>query len=148
MLDDLSYVPALASAVYTGYDIIRNGSVIAENVSPDCRYTDETNNGKNDTYRVCPVYVLDGISKRGLPSNEAVPGICDDSEVQRSNVKVIGGEGHIVIMNAMGKHLEVFTADGILICDRVCGRDEISLPMSKGVTLVSLDGVVRKVMVK
>lgn len=148
LLDEVSFVPALASAVYTGYDIIRNGGVIAENVSPDCKYTDTTNNGKTDVYRVCPVYVLDGVTKRGLPSNEAVPGISGVSGVDSSKVKVIGAEGRIIILNAMGKHLEVFTANGIVICDTECKSDEISLPVASGVNLVSVDGDVRKVMVK
>ncbi|MBD5292918.1 MAG: hypothetical protein HDS23_06710 [Bacteroides sp.] len=148
LLDELSYVPALAKAVYTGYDIIRNGDVIAENVSPDCKYTDTNSNGKTDVYRVCPVYVLDGVTKRGLPSNEAVPGISGVSGVDSSKVKVIAAEGRIIVLNAMGRHLEVFTANGTVICDTECESDEISLPVASGVNLVSVDGDVRKVMVK
>ncbi|MBD5356972.1 MAG: hypothetical protein HDR88_08235 [Bacteroides sp.] len=147
-LDDITYTPALANAVYTGYDIVRNGAVIAENVAPNCTYTDEENNAASDIYRVRPVYILDGNTERGLLSNEASAALSSISGVDSSDIKVFATEGQVVILNAMGKHIELLTPDGMVITGTQCDTDELSLPVSPGIILVRVDGKIWKVMVK
>lgn len=147
-IDDITYTPALANALYTGYDILRNGALIAENVAPECAYTDEENKGTDDLYRVRPVYMLDGNTEHGLLSNEACADQSGISGVYSSDIKVFATKGHVAILNAMDRQVEILTPDGMVIFSGKTGSDEALLAAPSGIVLVKIDGILRKVMVK
>ena len=84
LLDDIHYLPAAESPVLEGYDIYRNGMLIAENVNAPGSYTDGYKPEKATYYNIKPVVRHNGVSTRGLISNTAYVGLSAIVEVEES----------------------------------------------------------------
>ena len=83
MLDDIRYVPAAESPVLEGYDIYRDGAIIAENVKAPGSYTDAfKTDGRNTYYNIKPVVRRNGALTRGLISNTAYVGQSGITEIE------------------------------------------------------------------
>jgi hypothetical protein len=67
-------------------------------------------------------------------SNDPVEGVTSD-------VKVIGGDGVVAILNAAGKSVVITNALGQKLANIVAGSDNVSVPVaSSGIVFVSVDG--------
>ena len=84
LLDDIHYVPAAESPVLEGYDIYRNGMLIAENVNAPGSYADGYKPENATYYNIKPVVRSNGVSTRGLISNTAYVGLSAIVEVEES----------------------------------------------------------------
>lgn len=82
MLDDIHYVPAAESPVLEGYDIYRDGSLIAENVKAPGSYSDSFKAEHSTYYNIKPVVRHNGALTRGLISNTAYVGQSGITEIE------------------------------------------------------------------
>lgn len=82
MLDDIRYVPAAESPVLEGYDIYRDGSLIAENVKAPGSYSDSFKAEHSTCYNIKPVVRHNGALTRGLISNTAYVGQSGITEIE------------------------------------------------------------------
>lgn len=82
LLDDIKYVPAAESPVLEGYDIYRNGNLIAENVKAPGSYSDAFKADHATYYNIKPVVRRNGALTRGLISNTAYVGQSGVTEIE------------------------------------------------------------------
>ncbi|MGM9844881.1 MAG: choice-of-anchor J domain-containing protein [Muribaculaceae bacterium] len=137
MIDDLEFTPATADAVITGYDIVRNGATIQENVASDCAYTDAAGEGKT-LYRVCPVYTLNGETMRGYLSNVASVATSGVDGVIVGKCRVYGEKGQIVILGAAGQTARIYSIDGKIISNMNITNERESVSVPTGVYLTQI----------
>lgn len=147
-IDDISFTPALANAEFIGYDVFRNGELLAENVASDCRYTDSTARGEDDIYRVSPVYRLDGKTLRGLQSNLAGLSISGVEVIPGFGAEISGGIGEVVIRNAEGQIVRLIDIDGRILSEIDMASDEVHMPCEAGIVFVGIGNRFQKVLVK
>lgn len=73
LVDDIEYVPAAESPVLEGFDIYRDGAVIAEATKVRGSWTDPAKpDSKTVSYNIVPVVSRNGVITRGMMSNTAV----------------------------------------------------------------------------
>lgn len=74
-------------------------------------------------------------------SIENAPAPVANEEIEAPNtVKVIGGVGEFSIRNAHGKKITVSNILGQTIATRVVSSDYVTVPTTRGVVIVSVDG--------
>ena len=147
VLDNIEYVPAEESPVLSGYDIYRNGALIAEAAPVRGSYTDNYDRAaKPVQYNVKPVISRHGVLSRGFMSNTA---LLAESGVQDINAdsNVFGADGYIVVTGKSGTTVDVYRMDGIRIASISCAADFERIPAESGIYLVKIDGRTYKVIV-
>lgn len=87
LLDDISYVPAENSPVIEGYDIYRDGYLLAENmkaalVEGTSTYLDVFSPELTTRYNIKPVIKRNGVTTRGMDSNTAYVSLTGIDEVE------------------------------------------------------------------
>lgn len=147
MVDDLEFTPISADAVFTGYDILRNGDTIKENTAKDCTFTDSE--GDNQAaYRVQPVYILEGETLRGYLSNEASVSASGVEKASADQCAAYGEHRHIVVRGAMGQIVRIYSVDGKMIEALGVDNNIESIPMPSGIYLVEIAHKAIKVVVR
>ena len=71
LLDDINYVPVNSIGTLAGYDIYRNGSLIAKKQPVGGCYTDTHTGVEGDEYYIIPVILRNGTEATGTMSNTA-----------------------------------------------------------------------------
>lgn len=87
LLDDISYEPAEDSPVIEGYDIYRDGFLVAENMKAsdtdgDASYFDVFKPVESTRYNIKPVIKKNGVITRGMESNTAYVTLTGIDEVE------------------------------------------------------------------
>ncbi|MGM9815600.1 MAG: choice-of-anchor J domain-containing protein [Lepagella sp.] len=146
MIDDIEFTPATADAIFTGYDILRNGNQILENVDADCSMTDMEGD-YDDLYRVRPVFTLEGETLRGFLSNTASAQSSEVAGISADRCHVYGKKQQIVVNGAVGLKASIYTVDGIALKRVDVVNDIEYIDMPSGIYIVKVGDVVSKVMV-
>ena len=74
-------------------------------------------------------------------SVEAAPAPVANEEIEAPNtIRVIGGVGEFSIRNAHGKKITVSNILGQTIATRIVSSDYVTVPTTRGVVIVSVDG--------
>lgn len=138
-LDDISYEPA--SLTVESYNIYRDGQFMGNTTSQT--FTDETAGDSSHTYQVSVVY-NEGESALTAAVSSTPAGI----ETLFSHLCGLRGTPDgIDIQGAEGLRVEVFTVDGRCLFDGP-GRNNMSIPLSRGQYIVRIGGKAHKISTK
>lgn len=148
MIDDIEYEPAEESPALEGYDIYRNGMLIAEAVNAKGTWTDSYKPEETVYYNIKPLVRSNGILTRGFMSNTAYVEHAGVNGSAISNGKIFGIDGFIVVTGYNGLDVEIFTADGKRV-GQYSNMSEIErIPVPAGFYIVNVGNKVAKVIVK
>lgn len=140
MVDDVTYVPG--GLTVKGYNVYRNGQSVGTVGADATTFFDAQPDGDSQTYKVTVVYEL---GESG-PSN-AVTVATGITQPAVSAVAVSAAKGSVIVDNAGGNLVEVFSADGA--CQMRSSRAGVlSVRVPAGVYLVKAGGNILKVLVK
>ena len=146
MIDDVTYTPegSFAPLEIDGYNVYRDGVKINDDLVETCEYHDTTVvGGETYKYVVTAVFVGQGESAGSDPCIVAVSGVEDVT----AGVSVSVEDRSIVIANAQGLNVTVSAANGVLIYNGT-GEAKTAVRVDKGVYIVKVGTVVKKVLVK
>lgn len=146
-LDDINYTSAKENVTITGYDIYRDGVLIAKNSAPDCSYIDIVDNPtKTYNYQVVPVL---SDNTHGLYSNTATinmsSSVADSMQPMRF---IASGKGTITVNGYKGKEINIFSIDGKHIATCKNAEDTYILNIEPGFYIVRVSDTDTKVLVK
>lgn len=147
MLDDISYAPAGSSAKLKGYDIYRDGAVIAP-AAPceDGTYTDSTvEENTSYTYMVMPV-LSDG--SLGLESNSLTIRTTGVDGIVAGDKAIYAKVGAIVVNGYEGEAVAVVSADGKVVAADSHASASKTFTVGTGVYVVKAGKDVVKLIVK
>lgn len=115
LLDDIEYVPLAESPVLEGFDIYRDGSLIAEAVKTRGSWKDDyRTDGKQTCYNIKPVVRRNGVLTRGLMSNT--------SYVNQTGIEVIEEEADSQAEYYTLQGLHVLTPENGVYIKRKAGK--------------------------
>lgn len=136
MVDDICYEPAGEAVAIQGYDIMRDGVVINENVAAHGNWTDNylPENG-HAVYNVVPVLARNGALSRGVKSNDAATDT-NGIESVTDNCLVTASKGCINIMGCEGKRIDIYSVDGILHASIPNASTRESVKVDNGIYIV------------
>lgn len=110
LLDDIEYVPVAESPVLEGFDIYRDGALIAEAVKTRGSWTDAYKpQGKPTYYNIKPVVRRNGVLTRGFMSNTAAvchAGVEDIEEAADSDAEYFTLQGIRVAEPSQGVYIK------------------------------------------
>lgn len=147
MIDDIAYAPAGSSAKLKGYDIYRDGAVIAP-AAPceDGTYTDSTvEENAVYTYMVMPV-LSDGLL--GLESNSLTIRTTGVDGIVAGSKAVYAKAGAIVVNGYEGEAVAVVSADGKVVASDAHASASKTFTVGSGVYVVKAGKDVVKLIVK
>lgn len=147
LLDDIAYSPSGSGAKLKGYDIYRDGAVIAP-AAPceDGTYTDSTvEENTSYTYMVMPV-LSDG--SLGLESNSITIRTTGVEGVAAGNKAVYAKTGAIVVNGYEGEAVAVVSADGKVVASDAHASASRTFTVGSGVYVVKAGKDVVKLIVK
>lgn len=147
MLDNIAYVPEGKDVKLTGYDIYRDGTVIAANAPcADGTYTDATvEENAPYTYMVMPV--LENGTK-GLESNTVTIRTSGIGGITSGCKAIFAGEGEIVVNGYEGEAVAIVSADGKLITTTADASASERFAVSGGIYVVKAGKDVVKLILK
>lgn len=136
MLDNICYMPVDADITVTGFDIVRDGVLIAGNAPcPDSTYDDFTvSSGADYVYQVQPL-LSDGT--RGMLSNRLSVATSGVAHISSGPGSVSARDGKIVVKGYEGEHVKVVSADGCIVGDVPSASSSEAFAVSGGVYIVS-----------
>lgn len=147
MLDDFSFIPASAAAplVLQGYNVYRNGQLLAGCPVTESAYSDASVAPGDYEYQVTALY--DRGESRG--SNVEDVTVSDFTSVRTQNLgamlRIV--KGGIELNASDASRCAVTRTDGVKIADKtLIGREFISLP--QGIYMVEINGKLSKVIVR
>ena len=149
LVDDIEYSPLAASWEVEGYNVYRDGAVIAESVN-DIEYIDSHATTGIHSYNVATL-VNNGsaVVEQDLSNTVSLTidrsGLTDASVAQGT---INGSRGAIIINGFQGKTFSVIAADGKTINAGRISNSRTVVPMSQGVYMVKIGTTVAKVIVK
>lgn len=143
-VDDITFERAnpAASLNLRGYNVYCDGENI--NAGPVSENVFRKTELDTHSYLVTAVYD----KGESAPSNEvSVSKASSISGINAGSMSITGGNGHITVIGAEGKTIDIFTADGIRV-KRLQGHEHTSIRINNGMYIVNVDGVKAKVIVK
>jgi len=145
-LDNIHYVSATAVSPVTGYDIYRDGTLLAENVDGAAgTYLDATTaTGPVYSYYIVPVVG----DKRFDKSNVATVDTSGLESITAGAKSICGADGFVEVTGYAGCDIAVYAADGILVAAQANAPHAAKLPVASGVYIVKVANDVAKVFVK
>lgn len=132
--------------IETMKDNANNPALFALKVTESGNYLLENQKELNSTEKSAPyVGIINNVvvmTKDGVEfSVETAPAPVANEEIEAPNtVKVIGGVGEFSIRNAHGKKITVSNILGQTIATRVVSSDYVTVPTTRGVVIVSVEG--------
>ena len=148
MLDDITYRPVGKGYTVVGYDILRDGLNINENVSANGSWADRyVLPADGAVYNVVPVIERDGAVSRGLKSNDARTGSSGIDGVSPDGVKVAAGKGFVKITGAEGRTVTVNTVDGLTVANVKAATEE-TIKLNAGVYILRIGNRTHRLLVK
>lgn len=148
MLDDITYSPVGKGYTVVGYDILRDGLNINENVSAHGSWADRYVLPKDGAvYNVVPVIERDGTVSRGLKSNDARTGTSGIDGIAADGVKVTAGKGFVKITGAEGRTVTVNTVDGLTVANVKAAAEE-TIRLNAGIYILRIGIHTHRLLVK
>lgn len=141
MIDDITYTPGYSDLELLGYNVYRNGELLTASPVSESAFLCDFDENFN-VYGVSAVYT-EGES----PLTTISYGSGIDSQTKEENVTVYGAEGCIVVNNAAGMSISVYTPDGVRMA-MLNGSDNNLIAAERGICLVSVGNKTYKVIVK
>ena len=131
--------------IETMKDSAKNPALFALKVTESGNYLLENQQEVNKNTGTPYVGIINNVvvmTKDGVEfSVETAPAPVANEEIEAPNtVKVIGGVGEFSIRNAHGKKITVSNILGQTIATRVVSSDYVTVPTTRGVVIVSVDG--------
>lgn len=149
MVDDIRYSPAEEPVMIEGYDIIRDGMVISRNVSAHGSWIDDhTLDNRQAVYNVMPVLQHNGVTSRGVKSNDAVASTSGIGETIADNCIVTAGKGYITVEGCMDTSIAIYNADGIIHAIIDMPSEKETVKADKGIYIVRTGEKAQRVIVK
>lgn len=147
MLDDFSFIPDASDVELTGYNVYRNGEVIATVADPCHLDADVAAAAGLRTYAVTALYGPRGESRGSNEVSIGSSGLCRPGAIAAA-VSITGGEGRISVRGAEGLLLTVATADGRLVHSAICPVATFGLPLAPGIYIVAAGQTAAKAVVR
>lgn len=141
MLDDVAFEKG--DQTVTGFRVYREGKAISELQAEATQFVDTTVEDGNHTYNVTILYA----TGESAFSNDASIIVDQIDMAQLNNVGVKGSHGSIMVLNANGLPIEVFTAEGALMYKGVGKSNQQPVNVKRGHYLVKVSNKVFNVMV-
>lgn len=147
MLDDIAYAPAGAGSKLAGYDIYRDGSVIAASAPcEDGTYIDNTvAENTAYTYMVMPV-LTDGT--KGMESNILTLRTTGVDGVMTGSKAILTKKGEIVVRGYEGANIVIVSTDGKVVASDSNAPATKTFTLGAGIYVVKAGKDVMKVIVK
>ncbi len=148
MIDDITYQPGAKQLVLTGYNIYRNGEVLATlaDVTASSYEDNQVEINKYYTYAVSALYE----NNESLISNEVqinlITGVSD--VLGEATCKVYGEQSQIRVIGNAGNCVEVYNAMGQMVYSGNIGSDNAAIPMNQGIYIVKANMTTAKVVVR
>lgn len=144
MLDELEYAPASADNGITGYDIYRDGNVVAANVAAKGEYIDKDGaDGYSHSYAVLPITAGDKGGLSNVVRTDGISGVVAPGTF----LKVSGGMGEILVSCTGETIADVYRLDGACIASAtVAGA--ATIPAAQGIYIVKAGTAAYKVVVR
>jgi hypothetical protein len=142
MVDDVTYMPK--SGVIKGYNIYRDGELIAFVEGENTTYVDASSNSGSHNYNVSVVYE-DDESAFSNTATVYVPTSININGTSASNV--LGEKGHIVITNCEGKNISVYAPDGSLVYNGL-GKQNMVIAVKQNMYIVKVNNKSFRITVK
>lgn len=146
-VDDIAFEPAGGVRELNGYDVLRDGNVIAEAVAARGAWSDASVPNEATYYQVVPVLRNGETVSRGVVSNKAYISTVGIGEIS-SVVSVVPMSGAIVVRGAEGCPVRVTGADGIVVADIRKAVFDQRIALRGGVYIVEVAGKTFKVTVR
>ncbi len=146
MIDDIIYSPVGQDVEIVGYNIYRDGKMIAEKVA-EPRYIDENLEVKDYVYNVTVVVNKDGEEIEYPMSNNAYANLLSVEEVASDNA-IYTNDGCIVLSGFAGKEYGVYTIDGICVASKIAESDIERIKVAPNVYVVMVGTRVEKIILK
>lgn len=148
LLDDITFKPANSVGSISGYDIYRNGTLIAENVTASGLWIDNMPCEGEKFYYIVPIINEDGNYIRGIQSNTVFTGHSDITELKTSTVSVSSRKEGIVVKGGNGSICQIATPDGMTVLKISISSDYEFINLKSGIYLVSIGNSIFKTIVK
>lgn len=144
-IDNVSYIPANSDLKILGYNIYRNGEKINPSTVTSESYTDIfTPDCDKYVYNVTVVYDK-GESSASNDATVKMSGI--SLPVADNGVLIMAQDQSIIIKNADGQTVSVFTVDGCLIAN-TRGTHQMNISVEPGIYIVNVGAKATKIFVK
>nr|WP_321450654.1 choice-of-anchor J domain-containing protein [uncultured Carboxylicivirga sp.] len=128
-----------------GYNIYRDNELLNTELLSEPAFTDEPGDGSYK-YKVTAVYDK-GESYNSNEVDVTVDVSTAIGDIDRNAVKIYSVEEAVIVKNAVGKDIQLYTVDGRLV-GRYAGEYTTNIHCSKGVYLVKVENTVQKVVVR
>lgn len=149
MVDDIAYKPVDQGCEIVGYDIVRDGMNIGENVDAKGSWTDRYELPQGGAvYNVVPVLEREGVISRGVKSNDAVADSSGIEDIATDGFRVNVGKGYISVTGADGRAITVNSVDGVNMAVIPSAASQEMVRLASGVYVVRIDGRSCRVLVK
>lgn len=146
MLDDITYSPIDESAEIVGYNIYRDGKMIAEKVT-STSYVDTSLEVKDYRYNVTVVVNKNGEEVEYPMSNNAYANLlCVDNLV--SDGAIYANNGCIILSGFAGNTFNLYTIDGICIASGSVESDTERIEVTPNVYIIKVGNRVKKIVLK
>ncbi len=147
MIDDITFAPADESMDIAGYNIYRDGTLIAEKVTTTS-YVDSSVEVKDYVYNVTVIVNKDGSEVEYPMSNNAYAYLLSNVEEITLNGAIYAADGSIVIAGYTDEEYSVYTIDGIRIASGVVESAAERIKVAPNVYIVKVGTRVEKIIVK
>lgn len=145
-IDDITFIPADAEPEelqILGYNVYRNGTLISDNMVSETNFTDRNTPAGIHSYMVSVVYD----KGESAPSEAVSAETSTIGSISSSDINIYSTNGLIIVENAVGTAISVYTPDGKTISTTE-GNDHTEIPVSKGFYMVRVGSVTAKVAVR
>lgn len=143
MVDDILFEGYPVNELPLGYNVFRDGKKINQEPVAGRSFRDEPGADGDYIYTVTAVFE-DGETEASDEVRISFSGV-EGLKASRTSVNAVRNE--IVVKNAEGKQIEVFTTDGLLV-RKMDGAESVRIPMPSGLYIAKVGDVVCKVAVR
>ena len=136
MVDDVSLcLEGAETEAYTltGYNIYRDGEMINSSPVAEQTYTDPEGSTAS-RYQVSAIYAIQGES---APTQPVTPAISAVGTIPYTTPVIRGGDGEILVQNTEGMKITVADTAGRIIASMQAATNNVTLPVSPGIYIVS-----------
>lgn len=147
MIDYLSYAPITSTAEIIGYNVYRDGVMIAEKVTSTSFVDTNVEAAEDYRYNVTVVVSDQGVETEYAKSNTvnvSVVGIFDIL----SDKAIYAINNAIVINGFIGQEAIISTIDGKVVASQVINDDKVVIPVENDIYVVKVGNTINKIIVK
>lgn len=142
LVDDVTYIPR--GLVLTGYNVYRDGEMITDSPLDTTSYTDADTKAGQHSYFVTAVYDRGESKASNVVLVDVTVGIGEQME---KAVRIAADDNTIVVSNAAGKSIGIYTADGKTVYSGE-GAEVTRVRVNSGVYIVKVGTATLKAVVR